>query len=661
MISLTKRHFNVWAGGLVLIAAALLYGFTLDNGLRPDELTGGDLITHQYAQVEARPSNAPGYPLYTLGGWLWFRLARAGLGWLLDPVQMLSLYSTLWGLAALLLLYVILLNVTNGQGFIAAPLTAFYAATFFFWYYTVTTEQYTSAIVQTLLIIWLALRWDDHPRDSTLRWLAVIVGTMLANMVTTLFIVPPLLWFILARRDRVDGRLELRLARYLKQPQLIGQLVGLALLPLLSYAYIYMRGAQHPEWRGLGTWSSTGAWFVQFLTIQQGRNELAPGLTLHNLVTAEFPSLLWQELTWPIFLGGLVGLACLGRRRAVFLYSTLAIYFVFSWAYRFGNWFQVIIPAYPILIIGVAAGLGAIEQTVFEGPGIRSQGLGVRSQGLRSAGQVFIVVLISSLALYRFATNFPQANQRNQPEDTGLDPGWAVLADAPAPPAVVSGDFGEQVALEYLSTVWGAAPHIYPTAAGDLELPPGAAQDDHRTYISRRAIAAAPQTIQPGMVLEAAGEQLVAIWPVPRQQLPPQAIPLDTDFGDKLRLVGWEQIETHGAVPQDVATRLHQANWQIALYWQADAPLTIDYTISVRPLAGGQLNMQNGEAIIQDHEPVWGAYPTSHWRAGELVRDVYALSLPEGVAPDAAQIVVYRATETGFENLAEQTIGLGSK
>ena len=62
------------AAGLLVIAATALYLFTLDNGLRPDELTGGDLITHQYAQVEARPSNAPGYPLYTMGGWLWFRV-----------------------------------------------------------------------------------------------------------------------------------------------------------------------------------------------------------------------------------------------------------------------------------------------------------------------------------------------------------------------------------------------------------------------------------------------------------------------------------------------------------------------------------------------------------------------------------------------------------
>ena len=43
MSSLPRR----WVGLLLLLAILALYWVTLDNGLRPDELTGGDLITHQ--------------------------------------------------------------------------------------------------------------------------------------------------------------------------------------------------------------------------------------------------------------------------------------------------------------------------------------------------------------------------------------------------------------------------------------------------------------------------------------------------------------------------------------------------------------------------------------------------------------------------------------
>ncbi|MCB0177350.1 MAG: DUF2723 domain-containing protein, partial [Anaerolineae bacterium] len=177
MSSLPRR----WVGLLLLLAILALYWVTLDNGLRPDELTGGDLITHQYAQVEARPSNAPGYPLYTIGGWLWFRLGRLLFGWFLNPIQILSAYSMLWGLASLAVLYQILRGIFQRR-LPAALLTAFHATTFFFWYYSVTTEQYTSAVFQTLLLIWLAFEWETSPRDGLLLGMAFVSGTMLANM-----------------------------------------------------------------------------------------------------------------------------------------------------------------------------------------------------------------------------------------------------------------------------------------------------------------------------------------------------------------------------------------------------------------------------------------------------------------------------------------------
>jgi hypothetical protein len=668
MVAKNKRATG-YGLGVLLIAAALLYLLTLDNGLRPDELTGGDLITHQYAQVEGRPSNAPGYPLYTLGGWLWFRLGRFLLSWMLNPIQILSLYSTLWGLTSLLVLYLILLQATRRQWPLALLLAAFYAVTFFFWYYTVTTEQYTSAVLQTLLVIWLAFRWDEQPRDSALLWLAFLAGTMLANMVTTLFILPPLVWFIFSKQGRPT----------LFRSKLALTAIVLALLPLLSYLYIFISGALHPEWRGAGEWPNAWAWFVDFLTIQQGRDELAPGLSLQNFFTAEFPALIGQELTWPIFFGGLVGLAFLGQRRAIFLYSTLLIYFIFCWLYRFGNWFQVIIPAYPIFIIGAAAGLARVSEEAKtrgrEDARMRGRENTENLHASRTTHHAsrpthhaprtthhFLLLtsyfLLLLLLLYRFTTNLPRADQSNLPSDTGLDPGWAILADRPAPPALIASDFSEQIALQYLHTVWGTAPGLYPTEPGDFTSSVEVGQTDSLSYyITRRAAAAAPEAINlEERYPQAAGEQLVALWPAPRREIPATALPLDLRFGETLKLVGWEKVDPAYPLPDDVAGRLARANWQIALYWQAAQPLEADYTISVRPLVGGQLISVNGEALIQDHQPVWGLYPAYRWRPGEIVRDVYALSLPPEVTPQAIQVVVYKTSESGFENLAEQII-----
>ncbi|MFN8458682.1 MAG: DUF2723 domain-containing protein [Anaerolineae bacterium] len=653
-IILTANRAQYLGPAVLLLAAACLYLFTLDNGLRPDELTGGDLITHQYAQVEARPSNAPGYPLYTMGGWMWFHGGKILLGWALNPIQILSLYSTLWGLASLLLLYLILLRLTRPLWPLAFLLTAFYAVTYFFWYYSVTTEQYSSAVCQTLLLIWLAWRWDDRPRDSLLLGLALICGTMLANMVTTLFILPPLLWFILSKKERPA----------LLKPKLILQIAGLGLLPLLSYSYVFTRGAMHPEWRGADPSSNTWAWFINFLTIPQGRDELAPGLSLQNFFTAEFPSLLWHELTWPIFLGGLIGLAFLSRRRAVFLYSTLVIYLIFCWLYRFGNWFQVIIPAYPIFIIGCAAVLRRISESANQRKFTNYQSTVHYSL---FTVYLFALALLTGLLLYRLTTNLPRADQRDLPGDIGLDPGWVILADRPQRPAVISVDFPERVALQYLQTVWERGEGLYLSASpGDFtSLAPVGQVGNLSYYITRRAAAATPETVLALKNLpfqeiypQAAGEQLILLAGQPLTQRP-GAVPWnDVPFGDTLRLVGWEQIQTNFPLPPEVSARLQRANWQIALYWRVTQTWDTDYIISVRPRLDNKVMALNEATLIQDHQPVWGLYPTSRWRPGELVRDVYALRLPEGATVETVQIVVYKTTADGFENVGEQILAV---
>ena len=253
-----------------MICFAALYLFTLDDGLRPGELEGGDLITHQYAQVQGRPGNAPGYPLYTLGGWLWFHLGRLILGRDHSPLPILASYSMLWALVALWLLYRLILEVTRGQGQpqadsddgvqnddkrwpIAAAVTVFYGLTYFFWYYAVTTEQYTSAVAWTLAVVLLAFRWERERRDAYLLALAFLMGVALAHMVTLLFIAPPLLWFVL--------RTEPKLVR---RPRLMAGVIALVLLPLLSYIYVYVRGAQHPDWRRRGGVGQHGAVVSKF-------------------------------------------------------------------------------------------------------------------------------------------------------------------------------------------------------------------------------------------------------------------------------------------------------------------------------------------------------------------------------------------------------------
>ena len=425
---------------IFLAAAALLYIATLDNGLSAGNLEGGDLITHHYAQVQARPSNVPGYPLYTMGGWLWFH------GWRLliphaNPIPILSSYSTLWGLLALAVLFLLLYRLTHRNLVITLSLSAFYAVTYFFWFYSVTTEQYTSVVLQTLVIVALAHAWDEDPRDAYLYALALALGLALAHLITVLFIAPGLLLFF-----------------YLKQPSLFrrGRLLArcllLALLPVLSYAYVYIRGAQHPEWRGAGAWPSAGAWFLNFLSTGQGRSELTWSF---GPLTSEFPRLIWVETTPLLLVIGVAGWYLLGRRYALLYGVTAAIYLIFGYIDRFGNWYQVVMPLYPLVVIGASVTLDRLWRQPMTG---------------RSPNRLWrlaLSALLVTLVVLKLIDSYPRADQRNRPDDVGLQPGQAILAADPPPHAAILGVAAEKLALDYLTQIWGLRSDLRPIATAE--------------------------------------------------------------------------------------------------------------------------------------------------------------------------------------------------
>ncbi|HEY63261.1 MAG TPA: DUF2723 domain-containing protein [Caldilineae bacterium] len=621
------QHIARWVGLLILIAALALYLWTLDDGLQPEELRGGDLITHQYAQVEARPSNAPGYPLYTMGGWLWFRLGRLLLGPYSNPIRILSSYSTLWALLALWLLYRLLLDVTEGNWALSGLCTAFYAVTYFFWYYATTTEQYTSAVAQTLLMIWLAFRWDaaqsrGEEGDRYLLALAFLTGIGLAHMVTVLFIVPPILWFVLARRSDL-----------LRRPRLIMKAIGLLALPLLSYAYVYIRGAQHPEWRGVGEWESTWQWFWSFLSTRQGRDELT--WSLSPLWTDEFPALIWRELTWPALLIGLWGISRLGRHRAALIYSSLAIYLVFCFIDRLGNWYQVIMPAYPLIVMGLAVAADALWRW----------GLLRRAWPTRAAILLFLCALVG----YRFMLSLPGADSSGRPGDVGLDPGWRIIADDPPADATILGTLDERLALDYLTRIWGVRSDLRTISADQAR---GLLEGGHTFLSTVDAVPIVRSEVAPEARFSSAGVTLVEVRLTPRREPPALDILLQRPVGDGLTLLGISrrQPRVHPALPD----RFHPAP-RLTLYWQATKPISHDWAISLRPTRGSQFIFAGGQLVQTDRRhPVQGAYPTTRWVPGETVRDDYALPVIPGPPADGLAVIVYRPLpEGGFQNLAE--------
>ena len=108
------------------------------------------------------------------------------------------------------------------------------------------------------------------------------------------------------------------------------------------------------------------------------------------------------------------------------------------------------------------------------------------------------------------------------------------------------------------------------------------------------------------------------------------AHPLETDFGDGVRLLGYD-IEVEVLRPGDVA--------HLTLYWQARQPVGHRYKVFTHLLAE-VFNAETGNFLWgqQDNEPMNGTQPTSTWRTGEVIVDRYAILL-DPQAPDGRYAV----------------------
>lgn len=643
------------AGILLLLAAALLYWLTLDNGLRPGELEGGDLITHQYAQVQARPGNAPGYPIFTMGGWLWFYglgSAAKSLGITPNPIPLLSSYSTLWALLSLWLLYHILLHITRsttrptGDWPLAWLLAAFYAVTYFFWYYATTSEQYSSAIAHTLAILLVYLRWRDHSQftihnsqfiifssafripHSTflLLLLSFLSGLALAHMVTVVLIVPPLLAALLWQEPKL-----------LRRPGLIAGAILCAALPLISYVYVYLRGAAHPEWWGVGEWTSAGQWFWSFVGTSQGQEEMSWGLVPGAAFFANgFPELIWQELSVPVVALGLLGIGMLEKRLGLVLAGTLIFYTLFCWVDRFGNWFQVILPAYPLLLLGVA---GLVHR--YDGRVIRTGRAARASEeidfSVRPRRQYDIrntaLALLILLILWRGLASLPAADSRDRPDDSALDRPSRLLAQSPPPGAVLFAAKDDALGLAYLIDIWGMRPdlRVVDKFGANEALARG---DEVLVTADAAGLLLGELTVAPPQVHGWSGAW-VELLPQGAAQSREPAVRLDKALGDGIVLQGYSVREEGGLT--------------VELFWRVEENATPgDWSISVRSGDGAAQQDATG--------PVFGLRPFPSFVPGETVVDGYDLGAVGSV--NEIWLILYRSKDGGFENLAETRFAL---
>jgi hypothetical protein len=113
-------------------------------------------------------------------------------------------------------------------------------------------------------------------------------------------------------------------------------------------------------------------------------------------------------------------------------------------------------------------------------------------------------------------------------------------------------------------------------------------------------------------------EALVYLSRPDRLLIPPTPqMELNAKFSDSVRLDGYagEQF-------------LDQSAFQLTLFWTALAMMDTDYTIFVH------LRDADNQTLVQwDGQPLDGVYPTSRWRAGEVVITPVEIVLPDSLPP----------------------------
>jgi len=178
---------------------------------------------------------------------------------------------------------------------------------------------------------------------------------------------------------------------------------------------------------------------------------------------------------------------------------------------------------------------------------------------------------------------------------------------------------------------WEAFPGggLYPTRVWQ---PGEVIQDRYRLPLALDARAPSAGRIEVGLFRRVPLETLTARDPQGRTVTPTiarfkiaQATPtrvqaeVHYEFGNRIALIYYTVYAVEGK-PRAGGTL------RVPMYWRALAPMDEDYTVFLHLLD------RDGKIIAQtDAQPHQGAYPTSFWDVGEIVRDAYELTIP----PDA--------------------------
>src|SRR5215217_9611155 len=216
--------------GPVLLGAALvvLFGVLYAGTLAPTVLPYGAPETLDSPMLQAEVSvlgigHPTGYPTYMMLTHLFTYLPIG------DPAYRINLASAVYGVAAVLVVYLAGLRLCNRTVAAAAGALAF-GLSGTFWGQATISEVYTLEALLVALVILVLLVWRDTRVDRYLLLSVFLVGLSLTHHLTSVLLVPAAPAFVLLTDRSVFSKAGLMLKG-----------LGLFLLGLLPFLYLPIR------------------------------------------------------------------------------------------------------------------------------------------------------------------------------------------------------------------------------------------------------------------------------------------------------------------------------------------------------------------------------------------------------------------------------------
>ncbi|MDM8519368.1 DUF2723 domain-containing protein [Anaerolineales bacterium HSG6] len=600
-----------------------------------------DSLEFQLVAYQLGIAHPTGYPLYTMLGYL-FTLLPIG-----NVAFRVNLMSAVFGAATVGLLYHFILTITPSVKMkppssiwphqIGSAITTFlFALSPIFWQQATIAEVYTLNAFFVILILLVTVWATQHGLSwSRLGWLALLGGLSLTHHRTMALIVPATVSYV--------GLTCWPSLKRMPLPRLAVETVKLILLgcvPLLLYLYLPLRG--HVGSLD-GTYRNSWGGFWQQVTASGYSNTFLLDNPFNQQRDLSFYTQLLTDQFGLLTLLGFAGAYLLWRAKqySIFLLTSLTLlaYTLFNLFYNVADIEVFFIPVFLIWITWIGLAL--------------SSGLVYLHRRYHQRKQpVWLALLVVMLILLTMQLGYA-SNQHQQPiqarnswqiHDYGLD----MLQQSLPQGATIIGIVGEMTLLRYFQQTEGFRPDLI-TVSADLEADRFQAieqslADGRAVFLTRELLGAVDK-----WSLSAVGP-LIQVNPTPITDIPLVTHPLEQTVMPEINLCGYTFSR-----PSHTAEGMPPL--RLSVVWQATAPMPTDLKVSARLLdSAGEL------VAVVDQIPVHFAYPTTAWRAGEFVTDVYDWQLPPDLPAGEYQplIIWYdpaqNAAEVGRVHLPVTTI-----